>query len=552
MSGPSLASSTSTPLGDHLHRLHWSSLFFEAISQIRRIILPAIFGLLGAANGDVFWLWLSVIFIVPTLAVSLFRYLTLSYQVEDGQLIVKQGLIFRNVRSVPVERIQNIDFVQNLIHRMIGVAEVRVETAGGSEPEATLRVLSMEKIELLRSAVFESRQSISGMPDNSELENRGLVDTLGGSQVGYQPEDYEAVKLNSSTSTAPGQFDLGENQVQAKAADVTILEIPTSWLIKAGLASDRGLLLVGVAIGGIYESNILKLFDFNQLLKFLPQNPGVWILTAGAVVAFLLLYLVLKLLSAIWYVIRFSGYRLVRREHDLRISCGLTTKVHATVPRGRIQFISVHRGWMMRLMGFCSVRIETASAGSSHEDASKSVSSRWFIPVVAEDRLPDILEQVRPGIAWSESEFEFKSVSSKAVRRRVRLITLLALLLAVGLAFWKLWLIAGVSLLWILAILATVLQIRSMGFARTDQGVLFRNGVISKIVSITFFEKIQAITVNQSPMDRHWKMAKLTIDTAAAGPAEHRIDVPLLDEAFALTEMATITRLAAKHQPVFR
>ena len=91
-----------------------------------------------------------------------------------------------------------------------------------------------------------------------------------------------------------------------------------------------------------------------------------------------------------------------------------------------------------------------------------------------------------------------------------------------------------------------------MGFARTDQGVLFRSGVISKIVSITFFEKIQAITVNQSPMDRRWKMAKLTVDTAAAGPAEHRIDVPLLDEAFAHRELATITHLAAKHQPVFR
>lgn len=550
MSEPNLASSANVQAGDTLHRLHWSSLLFDAISQIRRIILPAIFGVLGAAKGDAFWLWMSVIFIVPTLAVSLFRYLTLSYQVNDGQLIVKQGLVFRNVRSVPVERIQNIDFVQNLLHRMFGVAEVRVETAGGSEPEATLRVLSLDKVEHLRASVFELRKSTKCSPVlSSSIES--FTDTQSTQfqlPASNTKDRFEATAGGFSTdpSGSPGE------QVSSPQADVAVLEIPLDWLVKAGLASDRGLLLVGVAIGGVYETNIIKRIDFNKLLQFLPQNPGALVLALGAVLSFLVLYLVLKVLSAIWYVIRFSGYRLVRRENDLRISCGLTTKVHATVPRGRIQFISVHRGWMMRLMGYCAVRIETASSGSSHEDASKSVSSKWFIPVVAEERLSEVLEQVRPGIAWDETAFEFRPVSSRAIRRRVGLITFLAILLTIGVAFWKPWLSLGVIGLWVVAVISTVLGISSMGFARTDQGVLFRSGVISKIVSITFFEKIQAITVNQSPMDRRWKMAKLTVDTAAAGPAEHRIDVPLLDEAFAHRELATITHLAAKHQPVFR
>ncbi len=558
MNQPNLASSSNSPLSDHLHRLHWSSLLFDAISQIRRIILPAAFGLLGAARGDVFWLWLSMAFFIPTLLVSFFRYITLSYQVDQGQLVVKHGLIFRNVRSVPVERIQNIDFVQNLLHRVFGVAEVRVETAGGSEPEATLRVLSLEKVELLRAAVFESRDLI---------QSRSILDQLGATALShgnnYGQADL-ATASEDSFNTTPviygneagvplASLSDGHPRSVASESESTVLEIPTGWLIKAGLASDRGVLLVGVAIGFMYESNILKRLDFNKLLQFLPKNPGVWMVAAGILTAFLVLYLVLKLLSAIWYVIRFSGYRLVRRKEDLRISCGLTTKVHATVPRSRIQFISVHRGWMMRLLGYCSVRIETASSGSSHEDASKSVSSRWFIPVVAENLLPEILEQVRPGIDWNENAFDFKPVSARAVRRRLRIIVLLGVLLVTGLLIaWQPWFALGAGVVSFALAVGSVLSIRSLGFARTDQGVVFRSGVISKIVSMTFFEKIQAVTFDQSPMDRRWRMAKLTVDTAAAGPAEHRIDVPLLDQDFAEAEMATITSLAAKHQPIFR
>lgn len=544
MNQPSLDSTTS-PLVDHLHRLHWSSLLFDSISQIRNIVLPALFGLVGAARGDAFWMWLSMFFLIPTLLVSVFRYFTLSYQINDGQLIVKHGLIFRNVRTVPVDRIQNIDFVQNLLHRLFGVAEVRVETAGGSEPEATLRVLGLDKVEQLRSAVFESRNAISSVLAPQAATAPDVIATA----------ELDAISATQST-TAAQSTSVAQASLQSDAvvdSDSMILEIPIGNLIWAGLASDRGLLLVLAAIGLVYESEIFEKIDFDQLGKFMPQNPGNLILALAVVLGLLVAYLLLKILSAIWYIIRFYGYRLVKRRQDLRISCGLTTKVHATIPQRRIQFISVHRGWMMRLLGLCSVRIETASAGSGHEDASKSVSSRWFIPVLAEQKLPAILELIRPNIAWNETEFCFHAISPQAFQRRIRFYSVCCIglsgMLFFWLSFWALLIAAGI---WTLLAVATSLVHRSMGYARTQEGVVFRSGVITKKISITFFEKIQSVRVRQNPLDRHWKMARLTVDTAAAGPAEHRIDVPLLDQTFASSEMSAITTLAAQHQPNFR
>ncbi len=50
--------------------------------------------------------------------------------------MIRSGLIFRNERHVPFSRIQNVDAIQNVFHRLFGVAEVRVETGGGKEEEA--------------------------------------------------------------------------------------------------------------------------------------------------------------------------------------------------------------------------------------------------------------------------------------------------------------------------------------------------------------------------------------------------------------------------------
>ena len=56
---------------------------------------------------------------------------------------------------------------------------------------------------------------------------------------------------------------------------------------------------------------------------------------------------------------------------------------------------------------------------------------------------------------------------------------------------------------------------------------------------------------SQSPFDRRWKMAKLSVDTAAAGPADHRIKIPLLDEDFAREEHRHLVDRAAVHQPSY-
>lgn len=311
--------------------------------------------------------------------------------------------------------------------------------------------------------------------------------------------------------------------------------------------------MLGVLLGIFFQSDFQKRFDFHQLEKFIPQQADRMTLILGSIVAVIVISLLLRVLGIGWFVLRFFGYRLDRRGDDLRISCGLLTKVSATVPRSRIQFISIHRNLIMRWMGYCSVRIETAGgAGNDHEDATKTVSRRWFVPIVPDQRLTELLNELRPGLDWDESQLDFQPLSLLAGRRMSRLAIIAAIVAGgVGLSISRTW---G----WTAGVIALPLFIawankksRSMNYARMKSGVVYRSGILNRKTSLTFFEKIQAVRIDQSPFDRRWKMARLSVDTAAAGPAEHRIEIPMLDQSWAMAEQEQIKQRAALQRPVF-
>ena len=519
---------------DGMQRLHWSSLVFDLLSYSKSFVIPLVLALLGAAKGDATLLIISGLGIIPAILVSVFRYFTYRFCIRDNHLIVRQGLIFKSVRTVPVERIQNVDFVQNILHRMVQVAEVRVETASGTKPEATLRVLSVRDMEALRTAIFAQKAQQIRVARESVTDAEGITGL---------PND---VGERSSDLAGPVQ------DTTANAGE-TILRIPIGWLVKAGIASNRGLIMVGLVLGAYFQFTSDNPRDhFRWIQQFLPESASTSLIIIAATVGVLVALVALRLLGIGWFLLRFFGYRLTRHGDDLRISCGMFTRVSATIPRRRIQFISVHQRLIMRWFGLASVRIETAGGGGSSEDASESVSKRWFVPVIPHEQVPSLLASLRPGLVWQPESLDFQPLHRRATQRLCRLAVISSILVGVVGLFFSLyfgWVIGLVvlPLFWNLAIRKG----KAMRYARTENGVVYKSGVLTKKVSMTFFEKIQTLSYSQSPFDRRWGMARLGIDTAAAGPAEHLISIPYLDSEFAAKELQQLRVKTGQQQPVF-
>jgi putative membrane protein len=107
------------------------------------------------------------------IAAGVLRYLTVQYWVESETLIIKTGLINVQRRTIPVSKIQNINLKRNVIHRLMGVAEVKIETASGAGAEGELSVVDLAEAERLRHELGGLARSTSSadqqMPTPSDV-----------------------------------------------------------------------------------------------------------------------------------------------------------------------------------------------------------------------------------------------------------------------------------------------------------------------------------------------------------------------------------------------
>ena len=132
-------------------RLHPLSLLFELGGSLRQLAVPLIALLFVARSrsGEANLIAAAGIVVIST-GLALARYLAYRYRYDPSELVIRSGVLVRNERHIPYDRIQNIDAVQNIAHRALGVVSVQVQTGAGTKPEATLSVLPMVALTEMR------------------------------------------------------------------------------------------------------------------------------------------------------------------------------------------------------------------------------------------------------------------------------------------------------------------------------------------------------------------------------------------------------------------
>ena len=152
-------------MSSEVHRLHPAAMLIGAIKTVRRWIgAAAIPGVAALAGGG--WQMMTLI-LVGVFAIvagsALWGFLSwraTTYEVSGGAFHLRQGVIQKNERTIPLEHVQSVDTIQGIIQRLFGVVELRVETAGGgaSEPDGSLSALDRGVAEALGSEVEGSRR----------------------------------------------------------------------------------------------------------------------------------------------------------------------------------------------------------------------------------------------------------------------------------------------------------------------------------------------------------------------------------------------------------
>lgn len=490
------------------HHLHPYSVIFGFLTQIRAFIVPGVLVLVGASTRGGDWQPWMMLFIIPSVAFALVRYVTYRYSYDLHELVVREGLLFRKERHIPYARIQNIDAVQNVLHRLLDVVEVRVHTGGGSAPEATMSVLPMTALAEMRRRVFADRATA-------------------------EPE-----------STAP--------------VVPPLLTLGTRDLLLCGFIENRGAVLIAAGFGFLWEVGVMdralgmligERTSGRGMIRDLVRNgigSGVVSIerVVGGLLALVGLLIAIRILSMIWALVRLYGFTTRLDDEDLRSEYGLLTRVAATIPLHRIQALSVRETPLHRLFGRVSVSADTAGGGASGGDGGGRRERELLAPLLRREALAGFVSRVLGGV--DVDAVAWRPVSPRAVRREIKgWLVSAAVMLVASVALVGRWGLVAAPFLLAWAWIGARQTVRHLGWARTDEAMWFRRGWLWRRMSVARVAKIQAVTLSSSPFDRRTAMARVRVDTAGASMAD-RIDVPYLPADVAGHLHATLAHAAGE------
>lgn len=479
-------------------RLHPWSWLFVLLQQLRQFVLPLLV-LLFVGRGDRNELW-PLIGVGVLVVVSLWRYFTYRYRIAGDSIVIHSGLLHRSLRQIPFARIHNVALHQTLLHRLFGVAEVRLESAGGQKPEAEMRVLKLADASALEALV----------------RRRGVAAV--GESGAATPEDTGTV----------------------------LLSLPPAELLRLGLVSNRGMLVVAGAAAATSQFNPqLWSIGFERWGKALFGYAGSHqfafadyaLAGTSLVLGFIAL---LRLFSMVIALLQYYGFRLEEHGRRLTVERGLFTRLRTSAPRRRIQAFTLREGVLHRLLKRRALEVETAVAETGNDQRAL----RELAPIARPDACDDLVHHVLPRASWPPTQWQ--ALHPRAWWRLSLPGAALSLLLAAALG-WHFGAWGLLGLLWLpWAMFVARHHARHAGYACDAVLVAVRGGWWSRHWRFAEIDKLQALQLRQSPLDRRLGMASLWLDTAGAGALSEALCIRHVPEAEARELYARLGREIAQ------
>ena len=498
-------------------RLHLLSPVFFATGHARRLWPLA---LLLAARRQ--W-WLLALGALILLAWSALEWLRRTWTLEGGALRLEEGVLSRKLRAVPFDRIQQVDLVRKPLHRLLGVATLRVETAGGgSAAEVDLHVVTLAEAQALRSTLLQAKAQAAG-PEAAGPGAAGAVDSRAHRDSGSAtlPVGGPHAPAGGSGAAAEAGAAAGTG-VAAAPTERVLLRLRVGEVVLAGITGSRAAAAL-VVLGPLSQvTDWVPGLDDWLLARFDPESVTPTTPAAFLVVAVLAVVVWLGL-AALSSVVTDYGFTLARVGDDLVVRRGLLERREAVLPLARLQVVRVEESLLRRVLSLASVRLQSAGrTGRGDETAS-----RLAIPVLQRTEVNRVLGELLPGA----SPIPPLRAPPPAARRRAVVRSLLRTTLAAAVVAVAVWLLAagngfgvapGSALLLVpllaLAVLYGLAAYRSLGHAAGPAFLYARSGVAIRVITVVPVAKAQSGSVRSSVFQRRAGLATLHVDIAGGGP----------------------------------
>jgi len=456
------------PLTGRVFRLHPLSVPYRLVENGLGLVIavlfigPPAFGAVAGTVGVTVALALAGGLAVTVVVYGIAYYRRFEYELTADTFDICSGVFARREREIPLGRIQNVDISQNVVQRVLGIAELRLETAGASGSEAQLQFVGEERAGQLQAEI--SRLSRDGDADAAD--------------------------------EATDRFE-------------TVFEIADRELgVLALVSADAQLLSILFVVGSVFMPTIGSIVGAEWFFGVEAGLSGL-IGPLATLVGILALGLVYGAINATLYY----GFTLRRGDEELRYERGLLQRYSGTIPLGKVQSLTIEENVLARALGYASLEIETAggSGGEGGQDTSQSA-----VPIARRSRVFELANSIEPA-----GEMTFERPPKRARERYaaryagvVALLTgLLYLIQSVLSASFYWWAPLGLLLL---VPVAAHLKWRSRGYYVGENHVVTRNGFWVRQLKVVPYYRVQTVLSSETVFQRRRRLGTVTIDTAGA------------------------------------
>ncbi len=507
------------------HQLSPRSMVVGPINQLRSLLLPVLAGLVvGGFNP---WLLTATgLGVVALLIGGLVTWKTFRYEVGEERIEIRKGLIRRSRRTIPLERVRGVDVTSTLLHRMLGVAVVRIEAAAGSvgdTEDGKLDAVSAEEAERLRRVLLHrkavltrgTRQEEDVQEGQGAPEGRSVLDGEGPGGVGAS----EPVSRAGAESAHPaGGAARAASGPDGADDTVTHFTMPWSWYLYGALS--LGYLLtpfvVLATLFGMVQQSAGEIAT-NFFFDWVTTTDRAFLVVFGAVSAGVLV-LLMPVFAVVSYALTHWGFSLRDRDGSLVAERGLFTRRSVTLEKRRIRGYELLDNPLERTRGAVGLRAIVTGLGDA---ATRAV----LLPVGPRSRVEPVVDRA---LALFRGEL-VRHPRAALYRRLIRSVLPFAGVAAVAALMDVAWLATAAGVLALLGVPLGVDRYRSLGHGYDGERVSVRSGSLSRSQATVERSAVIGWTWTQTLFQRGSSLADLQV-TVGAGKGGYTAQDASLDE----------------------
>lgn len=377
------------------------------------------------------------------------KWSTLRYEIRGGSIHIREGLLSKSYRTVPLDRIQNVQRHTPFLYKWFGVTSITFETAmAGDDSSVTLEAVSLAEAQRLEQWAADQK------PDLPDIED-----------------------TERTLHFSPTRKDL----------------------LKASFTSFSFLAIIPVVLG-LYES-LNDLVDWDEAAEGVARamQTSTWLIP--------LLIVLIIVISVAFGIVRtfakYGNYEITSDEDKVYIRKGVLEETAFSISKDRVQAVLLTQSLLKKMLGLAEVKL--VSSGGAGEEEWKANSLYPFLPV---KRAYSIIEEILPDykIASQLEKLDRQALCLRMLRPSWLWMLATAALLLIRPSLWHL---SFALLALILAL--RLIDVRNSGYLLRGEFLQLRSGALVSSMVLTKRSKIIEVSVVQSRLQQRFGLATVAI-----------------------------------------